>query len=69
MSQKVADAEILACCRKLLQTYGPAARGEARCRRDRLLADDDFEGYLIWARIESTIGNLSGQGLPADTYN
>ena len=69
MEPSISDAEIFACCCKLMESYGSRARSEARVRRDRLLADDDFEGYLVWSRIESKIGRLSAPGSTFDTYN
>ena len=55
----IAETEILALCRRFLDVHGARAEPEACRRRDRLLADDDFEGFLVWSRIVKTIRWLS----------
>ncbi len=65
----VSEAEILAVCRRFLDAYGSRAAQEARARRDRLLADDDIEGFQIWSRILARIGHLNGEGGGLSTYN
>lgn len=59
LATRISDAEILALCRRFLDFHGNRAEREACARRDRLLADDDFEGFLIWSRIAKTIRCLS----------
>lgn len=68
----ISRLEILLLCRRFFEVYGRSAGREARRRRDRLLGGDDFEGYLVWSRVVSTMDGLAEEGAagaPIDTYN
>lgn len=57
--EPISQHDIEDCCRRLLEAYGAAALTEVRSRRDRLLAGDDPEGFLVWWRIERAMGELT----------
>ena len=60
MLEPIDPDDLEGCCRKLIETYGPAARHEVRARRNRHLEHDDIEGFLVWWRIEHAMAQLLG---------
>ena len=61
MQSPIPDQDIYECSRRLLEAYGADAAKEARSRRTRMLEEDDFEGYLVWSRVERVLSDLMSE--------
>ncbi len=54
----IPEIEISSFARALVKSYGREASGRCARNRQKLLADGDVDGYVIWCRVGQSVEAL-----------